>query len=141
MSKKLIITLAAILSLSSFAFVDIADAKPKGKQAEQTALTAEQEAQLQQMTIAHIQALQPVQANLASKEAAYQAVMLNQNPNPEQAALLAGEISTLRHDLINKSIAYHEKIAKDFGLNFNNYAYANMACPAPTQRTSGKGAK
>lgn len=79
-------------------------------------LSIEQEEKLQSMTDAHLKAIQPLRTQLAMKNAEYKAVMKNDNPDPDRAARVAGEISELSFEVSEMRRDYHMQIIEEFDL-------------------------
>ncbi len=128
--KKTIFTIIALLTLFSFnhsAFA--AGDKPSKKPAEPAniELTAEQESALYVMTTEYLRERQPIEKDLAQKQAQYRALMRHTNPSIEQAGELAADIAGLEYTLMVMSMRFHNQLAHNFNMPMKNCTNGNCA--------------
>ncbi len=130
MSKKIIISTVLGALLFSSAIYEISEAKGHGNNHNYCAemmkenmpeLTAEQKAEIKKLADELEKSIDPLKVEIAQKRAAYRAIMKNDNPNPDEASKLAGEIEKLSQDIQGLSQDFHTKLQDDYGFPAKPY--------------------
>ncbi len=90
-------------------------------------LTEEQRAEIREIMMTHEESVQSIHRDHAMKRAEYQALMLNDNPDPEYAAELTGEILDLQ-TAMNEAV---EQLATQLEEGYDLPKFAIMSRMSP----------
>ncbi len=126
MSKKTIIATVASIALTVFAVQGVVMANGHGNQGSNGGyhqmyknvddLTDAQKSEMTKLHETHMKVIEPIELDLVKKQAAYRALMQNDNPNPDEASKLAGEVQTLKNKLRDEMTKFRTKVESEFGL-------------------------
>ncbi len=124
MSKKFVIIAIAAVSLTTFAVNGVAEAKHHGGK-NMPQLTETQKMELKSMRNDFQEGIDPLAVELAAKRAELRAVLNGENPNPKDAARLAGDIEKLEQDMRDLEMAFREDISEKFDLPMDMHRGGN----------------